>query len=85
MSFSIVLVGALAAVVTTLCWLPQIAKMVRERQTQGVSLVANLVLSSGLILWMVYGVLIGSWPVIIANSVTLALILAIVGLKLRYG
>ncbi|SFK41901.1 MtN3 and saliva related transmembrane protein [Mesorhizobium albiziae] len=85
MPFSIEMVGALAAAVTTLCWLPQIAKMIRERQTQGVSLVANLVLSTGLVLWMVYGVLIGSWPVIVANAVTLALILAIVGLKLRYG
>jgi MtN3 and saliva related transmembrane protein len=79
------MVGALAAAVTPLCWLPQIAKMIRERQTQGVSLVANLVLSTGLVLWMVYGVLIGSWPVIAANAITLALILAIVGLKLRYG
>jgi hypothetical protein len=40
---------------------------------------------TGLVLWMVYGVLISSWPVIVANAITLALILAIVVLKLRYG
>jgi MtN3 and saliva related transmembrane protein len=42
-------------------------------------------LASGVFLWCVYGVLIASWPVIMANAVTLLFILAILGLKLRYG
>jgi MtN3 and saliva related transmembrane protein len=85
LSSSVELLGALAAVTTTLCWLPQLFKIMRERQASGVSLVTNAALAGGVFLWCVYGVLIASWPVIAANAVTLLFILAIVGLKLRYG
>jgi MtN3 and saliva related transmembrane protein len=83
--FSVEFLGALAATTTTLCWLPQLFKIVRERQAAGISLVTNAALATGVSLWCVYGVLIASWPVIAANAVTLFFILAIVGLKLRYG
>jgi len=82
---SVELLGALAAITTTLCWLPQLFKIVRERQAAGISLITNAALATGVFLWCVYGVLIASWPVIAANAVTLLFILAIVGLKLRYG
>ncbi|MBN9077864.1 MAG: hypothetical protein BGN87_20970 [Rhizobiales bacterium 65-79] len=85
MSSSVELLGALAAITTTLCWLPQLFKIVRERQATGISLITTTALASGVFLWCVYGVLIASWPVILANAVTLLFILAIVGLKLRYG
>ena len=85
MSSSVELLGALAAITTTLCWLPQLFKIVRERQATGVSLITTTALASGVFMWCVYGVLIASWPVIVANAVTLLFILAIVGLKLRYG
>lgn len=85
LSLSIELLGALAAVITSLCWLPQTVKIIRDRRTEGVSLATNVAFASGVALWLVYGVLIGSWPVIAANVVTLGFILAIVGLKLRYG
>ncbi len=79
------LLGTIAALITSLCWLPQTLKILRERQTAGISLATNAVFASGVFLWLVYGVLIGSWPVIGANAVTLAFVLAIVALKLRYG
>lgn len=85
MSPSVEILGAVAAVITSLCWLPQMLKIIRERQTAGVSLATNAVFASGVLLWLIYGVLIGSWPVIMANIVTLVFVLAIVGLKLRYG
>lgn len=85
MSPSIELIGGFAAVITSLCWLPQMLTMLRERRTEGVSLVTNLAFAAGVSLWLIYGVLIGSWPVIAANVVTLGFVLAIVGLKLRYG
>lgn len=85
LSSSVELLGALAAITTTLCWLPQLFKIVRERQAAGISLITNAALATGVFLWCVYGVLIASWPVIAANAVTLLFILAIVGLKLRYG
>lgn len=79
------LVGSLAAMITTLCWVPQIIKIVRHRETASISLVMNVSLVFGVFLWLVYGMMIGSWPVMAANGVTLLLILTILGLKLRYG
>ena len=50
-----------------------------------ISLVATAALASGVFLWMIYGLFIGSWPVILANGGSFLFIAAIVGLKLRYG
>ena len=85
MPIYIELVGSLAAAITTLCWIPQIIKIVRHRQTDSISLVTNVSLALGVLLWLFYGMLISSWPVMAANGVTLLLILTILGLKLRYG
>jgi MtN3 and saliva related transmembrane protein len=50
-----------------------------------VSLVTQIAFACGIALWLVYGQLIGSWPVILSNCVTLVLVLAILVLKLRFG
>lgn len=84
-SLSIELVGGLAALLTTLCWLPQAMKLLRTRETRDLSLIAYAAFSAGVLLWLLYGLLIGSVPVIAANAVTLVLALGIVSLKLRYG
>lgn len=84
-SLSIELVGGLAALLTTLCWLPQALKLLRTRETRDLSLIAYVAFSAGVLLWLLYGLLIGSVPVIAANAVTLVLALGIVSLKLRYG
>ncbi|NTS31955.1 SemiSWEET transporter [Phyllobacterium sp. BT25] len=85
MPLHIELVGSLAAVITTLCWIPQIIKIMRHRETASISLVSNASLMLGVFLWLIYGMMIGSLPVIMANGVTFLLILAILGLKIRYG
>jgi len=85
LSISANLLGACAALITSTCWLPQMVKIFRERGAQGVSLSTNLALALGVLLWLFYGVSIGAWPVIASNAVTLAFVLAIVGMKLRYG
>jgi len=64
------LVGSLAAAITTLCWIPQIIKIVRHRQTDSISLVTNVSLALGVLLWLFYGMMISSWPVMAANGVT---------------
>ena len=79
------IVGAVAAILTTLAWLPQILKIRRERKAGDISLGTNAALATGISLWIVYGLAIGSLPVILSNSVSLLFILTIVGLKLRYG
>jgi len=79
------LIGSAAATITSLCWVPQMVKMFRERQAAGVSLIANIAFATGIILWLTYGILIGSWPLIGANVVTLFCSLSIIALKLRFG
>jgi len=83
--FAIELIGSAAAVITTLCWVPQALKVIRTRETRSLSLVMYLMLAIGVTLWLAYGVLIASWPLIVANSVTIFLVAIILGMKLRYG
>lgn len=79
------LVGASAATLTTLCWLPQAIKIIRTRDAAAVSLLTYSVFAVGLALWLSYGVLLGSWPLIGSNTVTLVPVVAIILLKLRHG
>ena len=85
MAWQVELVGGCAATVTTLCWVPQALRILRTRDTRAISLVTQAAFTFGIALWLVYGVLIESWPVTIANIITLAIVGAILALKLRYG
>lgn len=78
-------VGITGAVLTTLCWLPQALKVIREKETRALSLLATVAFSLGVVLWLVYGVAIGNWPLIGSNAVTLALMAPILVMKLRHG
>jgi MtN3 and saliva related transmembrane protein len=78
-------VGATGAVLTTLCWLPQALKVIREKETRALSLPATVAFSLGVVLWLVYGLAIGDWPLIGSNAATLALMVPILAMKLRYG
>lgn len=79
------LTGIAGAALTTLCWLPQALKLVREKDTRALSLPATAAFTLGIGLWLVYGLGIGDWPLIGSNAVTLALMLPILAMKLRYG
>ena len=74
----------MAAVCTTLCWLPQSVKIIREKRTEGISLLTQSVFTLGTALWAAYGLLLNNRPVLYANSVTLIFALALLILKLRY-
>jgi MtN3 and saliva related transmembrane protein len=78
-------VGVTGAVLTTLCWLPQALKVIREKETRALSLPATVAFSLGVVLWLVYGLAIGNWPLIGSNAVTLALMAPILVMKLRFG
>jgi MtN3 and saliva related transmembrane protein len=78
-------IGAVAAALTTLCWLPQAVRVIRLRDTRAISLTTNLVFATGILLWLVYGIAIGNGPLIAANGVSLILTLVIIAMKLRYG
>ena len=78
------IVGSVAATCTTLCWIPQSVKIIREKRTEGISLITQGVFTLGTALWATYGLLLNNRPVLYANSVTLLFALAILILKLRY-
>lgn len=84
-SFYVESIGSAAAVLTTLCWLPQAWRAIRSRDTAALSLVTFSAFVVGIFLWMVYGFLIGSWPVALSNVFTLMLNGIIVVQKLRHG
>ncbi|MCU0819981.1 MAG: SemiSWEET transporter [Beijerinckiaceae bacterium] len=82
---TIELIGAAAATITTLCWIPQAIKVLRTRDTTAISLTMYCMLAVGIALWLAYGVLIQSWPLIGSNTVTIVPVLAILVMKIRYG
>lgn len=79
------LIGYLAAFLTTCSFVPQAWLTFRTRDVSGISLGMYSVFTLGVALWLGYGLLLGAWPVVAANTVTLALALAILGMKLRFG
>jgi MtN3 and saliva related transmembrane protein len=79
------IVGALAACLTTASFLPQAWLSFKTRDVSGVSLGMYSVFTLGVALWLVYGLLLSAWPIVIANVITLGLALAILGMKLLYG
>jgi len=79
------LIGALAAALTTIAFIPQAWLTWKTRHAEGISVGMYSIFTMGVALWCAYGLIIGAWPVIIANALTLALALFILGMKLRFG
>lgn len=82
---NITLVGMLAGILTTIAFLPQVIKTWRSRSAEDISAGMLLLFSTGLVLWLVYGIAIRSLPIMLANSVTLMLTFAILLMKWRFS
>ena len=78
-------VGVAGAVLTTFCWLPQVVKIVRERDTRAISFPANLACAVGVGCWLVYGAALPDWPLIGSSTITLGFVVVILALKWRHG
>lgn len=78
-------IGSIAATLTTTAFIPQAWQVWRTRHTKDISLGMYAIFTSGVALWAVYGLLIDSWPVIVANCVTLVLAGAVLVMKIRFG
>ena len=78
------IIGTLAAILTTASFVPQAWHTFRTRDVRGISLGMYSVFTAGVACWLVYGLLLSAWPIVIANCVTLALAAAILVMKLRY-
>ena len=78
-------IGYAAAAMTTVSFLPQALKVIRTKHTADLSLPTYAIFAGGVLLWLVFGIVTKSWPVIAANVVTLPLVLVILGMKIRCG
>jgi MtN3 and saliva related transmembrane protein len=79
------MIGFLAALLSALSMAPQVVKVHRTKKTEDLSLWAFTALTGGLFMWLIYGILIQSLPVIIGNTVGCLFSLYIVIMKIRYG
>ena len=77
------IVGLTAAFLTTSAFIPQVYKIYKEKNAEGISLTMYIILFIGVLLWFIYGILIGSLSIIIANGVTALLQLIIIIFKLK--
>lgn len=78
-------IGAIAAMLTTVSFLPQVWLTLRTRDVSGISLGMYSCFTTGVALWLVYGLSIGSVPVTVANVITLTFATMILVMKVRYG
>ena len=77
------MIGAAAAMLTTLAFIPQAYHSYKTRDLSGISLPMYSAFTLGVALWLLYGVLKQDWPIIIANLITLGLSLLILLLKIK--
>ena len=78
------IIGSLAAVLTTASFIPQAWQTFRTKDVSGISLTMYGIFTIGVLLWLVYAIALGSWPMMLSNGVTAPVALAILGMKLRY-
>ncbi len=78
------IIGFIAATLTTASFLPQAIQVIRTRNTKDISLLMYLMFNTGVVLWLVYGILIQDYPLIIANFIALSFTGTILVLKIRY-
>ncbi len=82
-SMSVEMVGYIGAFMTTAAFFPQTWKVIRTRNTHSISLAMYVLFTSGVCFWLVYGTMIESVPVVIANSLTLVLSSIILYMKIK--
>ena len=80
----IAIIGYLAAFGTTVSFLPQAVETIQTKNTSGISLSMYSLFTAGTLLWMLYGIMSGSWPVAIANTITLIFAAIILIYKIKY-
>lgn len=77
-------IGLVAAICTTISFLPQAIRVIRTKKTRDISLGMYLIFSTGTFLWLLYGIFTRDIPIITANSITFIFSATILVLKIRY-
>ena len=80
----LMLIGLGAAFCTTISFIPQLKKTLRDKQTKDISLGMYIVFVIGVILWLAYGIILTDWPIILANLFTLIFSGTILVMKIKY-
>lgn len=78
------MIGTIAAILTTGSFLPQAIKVIKTKDTKGISLIMYIMNVTGIFLWFVYGIMICDGALIGANGVTFVLSSIILICKLKY-
>lgn len=78
-------IGALASALTTIAFVPQVWRVWKTRSAHDLSLPMYLIFTTGVALWLVYGVMLGSWPIIAGNAITVVLAGTVIAMKLKFG
>jgi len=78
-------IGSAAAALTTTSFIPQAVRIFRTRHTTDISLGMYTLFTLGVTLWLTYGIQLSSWPIIVANSVTLILAGTVLAMKIKFG
>lgn len=78
-------IGGTAAILTTGAFIPQAWKVWRTRHTTDISRGMYILFTTGVALWLAYGLLLDSWPIIIANAITLLLAGSVLWMKIKFG
>lgn len=81
---TIVLVGYIAGTLTTISFVPQVARAWKLKETRDLSFAMLILFALGVLLWTIYGVWTGSMPIIAANVITFVLILVLLWMKINY-
>lgn len=81
----IALYGYLAATCTTVSFLPQIIKILKEKEAKDISIGMYLIFTFGVMFWLIYGIMLNELPIILANSITLVFACTVLFLKYKYG
>jgi MtN3 and saliva related transmembrane protein len=81
---TIVIVGYIAGTLTTLSFVPQVARAWKLKETRDLSLAMLILFALGVLLWTLYGIWTSSLPIIAANIVTFILILVLLWMKITY-
>ncbi len=77
-------IGFISATFTTVAFVPQVIRVWKTKSARDVSLGMYALFNTGVALWLCYGLLIESWPIIVANSITLILACSVMVMKLNF-
>jgi MtN3 and saliva related transmembrane protein len=78
------IIGSTAATLTTLCFIPQVVKILHTKNTEGISLCMYIVFATGVSLWFIYGIMLHSYPMIISNIITFLLVVVILVYTIKH-